>query len=185
MAQFGWNLDLKRCVGCHACAVSCKAENNTEPQQSPLPMRNGRAVAVNYRAVIYVDGGAYPTPTRTFVTMSCNHCANPACLPACPVAAITKDAMTGVVLIDQAKCIGCRYCEWTCPYGAPQFNVATGKVEKCTACTHRLAKGEAPACVTTCTGRALTFTTTFAGDNGTPPPQFASTSLTHPSIKFL
>ncbi len=186
MAQFGWNLSLKRCVGCHACMVACKAENNTEPQQSPLTVHYGRAVAVNYRFVHTVDGGAYPTPTRTFVTMACNHCANPACLASCPVGAIAKDAATGLVQIDQAQCIGCRYCEWACPYGAPQFNAATQKVEKCTGCAHRLAKGLAPACVTTCPAKALTYTNSFdqAGGNGSVPAGFADPAATHPAIKF-
>jgi Fe-S-cluster-containing dehydrogenase component len=187
MPQFGWILDLKRCVGCHACAVACKAENNTSPEQSPLVVRYGRAVAVNYRFVLDVEGGAYPAPTRAFITMGCNHCESPACLASCPVAAITKDADTGLVLIDQAACIGCRYCEWACPYGAPQFNATTGLVEKCTGCYHRAAKGLPPACATTCSGRALNYTTEFdaGGGNGSPPEGFADASLTHPSIRFL
>ena len=191
MAQFGWLLDLKRCVGCHACSVACKAENNTAPQQSPLTVRNGRAVAVNYRFVHNVDGGAYPHPTRTFVTMACHHCEHPACLASCPVGAITKlataDKRNGLVLIDQATCIGCRYCEWACPYGAPRFNEITGKVEKCTGCQHRLAKDLPPACATTCSGRALNWTDAFdfAGGYGTTPTGFASVSLTHPAIRFL
>jgi len=187
MAQFGWNLSLKRCVGCHACMVACKSENNTEPQQAPLIVQYGRAVAVNYRIVNTVDSGAYPASKRTFVTMSCNHCVDPACLASCPVAAIKKDAATGLVQIDQATCIGCRYCEWACPYGAPQFNATTQKAEKCTGCAHRLAKGLPPACVTTCPAKALTYTATFdtAGGNGTVPTGFSDPTGTHPSIKFL
>lgn len=187
MAQFGWILDVKRCVGCHACAVACKAENNTAPVQTPLTVKFGKAVAVNYRFVFEMDEGTYPNVKRTFITMACHHCAQPACLPACPVAAIAKDATTGLVQIDQDACVGCRRCNWACPYGAPQFNEATKKLEKCTGCTHRLAVGLQPACVTTCTAKALTFTTDFAavGGHGVPPTGFASPAYTLPSIQFL
>lgn len=186
MPQFGWNLSLKRCVGCHACAVACKAENNTEPQVSPLKVTNGFPEAVNYRFVHQINEGAYPAPKTTFVTQACNHCKGPGCLKSCPVQAITKDANTGIVLIDQALCIGCRYCEWACPYGAPQFNAATGKVEKCTGCNHRIAKGLQPACATTCSARALNHTADFdlTGGHGAKPAQFADPAMTNPSIKF-
>lgn len=188
MPQFGWQLDLNRCVGCHACSVACKAENNTSPLESPLTVRpGGKAVAVNYRFVFQVDEGTYPAVKRTFVTMACHHCAKPACLPACPVAAITKDPDTGLVQIDQDRCVGCRRCAWACPYGAPQFNETTRKVEKCTGCAHRLSRGLPPACVTTCTARALTFTTDFdaSAGRGVPPKGFASPALTLPSIRFV
>ena len=101
MPQFGWNLDLRRCVGCNGCAVACKAEMNTPPVQSPMTVRYGKAVAVNYRMVYTVDGGAYPTPTRTFVDV--HHCASPACSPLPPVGAIAKDAATGLVSIDDSS----------------------------------------------------------------------------------
>jgi len=167
--------------------VACKAENNTAPTGSPLTVKHGKPEAVNYRFVFEVDEGTYPNVKRTFVTMSCHHCAKPSCLPACPVAAITKDVNTGLVQIDQDACVGCRRCGWACPYGAPQFNAATNKVEKCTGCTHRLAVGLQPACVTTCTSRALTFTNDFnpANGRGVPPRGFASPAYTLPSIQFL
>jgi len=185
--QFGWHLDLGRCIGCHACAVACKAENNTAPQVAPLAVRFGRAVAVNYRFVFEVGEGSYPNVRRTFVTLACHHCAEPACVPACPVAAVTKSSETGLVQIDQDRCVGCRRCGWACPYGAPQFNETTRRVEKCTGCVHRLAKDLAPACVTTCPARALQFTRDFdaAAPRGVPPKGFASPASTLPSIRFL
>lgn len=185
MPQFGWTLDLRRCVGCSGCAIACKAEQNTAPVLSPLTVRHGRAVAVDYRQVVTIEDGTYPTVTRTFVTMACHHCAAPACLASCPVDAISKDAMTGLVRIDQATCIGCRYCQWACPYGAPQFNEETAKVEKCTGCAHRIAAGLGPACAATCPARALSYTTDFRADAAsTPPDGFGDPSLTRPSINF-
>lgn len=192
MPQYGWNIDLTRCVGCHACSVACKAENNTAPQwtygspASDLVVRNGKAVAVNYREVLYVEGGTFPAPTRTFVTMSCNHCAEPACLKSCPVEAISKRDSDGIVLIDYEACIGCKYCLWACPYGAPKFNEATKKVEKCTFCVQRLEAGLKPACVTTCAGRALNFVTDFpeSSSGAGAPPGFALPDNTKPSTLF-
>ncbi|MBI2933532.1 MAG: 4Fe-4S dicluster domain-containing protein [Planctomycetes bacterium] len=186
MPQYGWTIDLTKCVGCHGCAVACKAENNTAPQTAPLVVRNARAVAVNYRRVLYRWAGAYPTPTLTFVTSACNHCANPACMPACPVGAISKRAADGIVLIDYDRCIGCKYCLWACPYGAPQFNETTEKVEKCTFCVQRIDAGLKPACVTTCAGRALNFVTNFdSGQSGqSAPAGFAPANHTRPSVLF-
>jgi anaerobic dimethyl sulfoxide reductase subunit B (iron-sulfur subunit) len=186
MAQLGWMIDLSRCIGCHACAVACKAENNTSPQTAPLPMRSGRPVGVNWRRVIQRENGSYPTPSRTFVTMACNHCSEPACRKACPVDAISKRASDGIVLIDQSLCIGCRDCLWACPYGAPQLNGETGKFEKCTLCVHRIDAGLQPACVTTCPGRALTLETFDPAHSGEGAPAgFAAPIYTIPSVRFL
>lgn len=183
MAQIGWIIDLTRCVGCHTCTVACIAENNTIPADTNLQVRNGKAVAVKYRRVIEREIGVFPNVKREFVTMSCHHCAQPACMKACPVDAITKRASDGVVLIDQDKCIGCRYCAWACPYGAPQFNEATGKVEKCTFCQHRLAAGLQPACVSACLGKAIRFGYDVGGP-GQVPEGFADPGLTGPSVRW-
>lgn len=186
MANMGWIIDLTRCVGCHACAVACKSENNTAPAVSPLQVRNGKATTVNWRTVLVRESGLYPDPKITFVTMACNHCVEPACLKACPVDAISKRA-DGIVLIDYDKCIGCKYCIWACPYGAPQFNEGTRKVEKCTFCVHRIDDGLVPACVTTCTGRALTFVRDFAAAQSGQgaPAGFADPSFTLPAVRFV
>ncbi|MBI2890269.1 MAG: 4Fe-4S dicluster domain-containing protein [Nitrospirae bacterium] len=192
MGQFGWKLDLGKCVGCHSCAISCKAENNTYPQTSPLEMTPaGKVKSVNYRFVYYFEEGTFPAVKMTFLTTACNHCKEPACLKSCPVGAISKrpaddPTAPGVVLIDQNKCIGCKYCIWACPYGAPQFNSRTNKVEKCTGCIHRLEQGLLPACVTTCAGRALTHTLDFQdGDSGkNKPSNFSDEKFTKPSIQF-
>lgn len=190
MAQRGWLIDLGRCIGCHSCTVACKAENNTAPLLPPLLFKGGnlqRPRHLSYRWVIVQEGGTYPNFWRTFVTSACNHCKEPACMKSCPVDAISKRAPDGIVLIDQEKCIGCRYCVWACPYGAPQWNDATQKVEKCTMCVSRIDKGLQPACATTCVGKALTYVADFdsakSGENA--PDGFANPATTIPSVRFV
>lgn len=184
MAQLGWILDLTKCVGCHSCAVACKSENNTVPQTSPLTVRNGKAVTVDYRRVFELESGVYPDVSREFVSMACNHCAEPACMKSCPVGAISKRSSDGIVLIDQEKCNGCKYCVWACPWGAPRFSEITKKVEKCTLCVHRIDAGLQPSCVTTCVGRALKIGTDV-GRTRIIPNGFADPELTGASIRFL
>lgn len=213
MGQRGWLIDLGKCIGCESCTVACKAEWNTAPLESPLEFKDGCAgdladdpdfagclaqpKHLSYRWVIFQEGGQYPNPTRLFITSACNHCDKPSCMAACPLTnekdptnprnVITKRASDGVVLINQETCIGCRYCMWACPYGAPQFNEATRKVEKCTFCVHRLDAGLQPACVTTCVGRALYMVEDFdlveSGQNA--PPGFANPRLTTPAVQFV
>ena len=195
MTQFGWLVDLDKCTGCDTCTIACKSENNTRPLGSPMPFKNGNGVVpdhVSYRWVVKKESGEYPTPAVTFVTSACNHCEQPACQPACPVGAISKRAEDGIVLIDQDVCIGCKQCIHACPYGAPQFNSVTEKVEKCTFCVHRLYDGTGertefePACVTSCVGNALHLVENFelaeSGQNA--PDGFADPSLTVPAVKF-
>ncbi|MHB8779415.1 MAG: 4Fe-4S dicluster domain-containing protein, partial [Anaerolineales bacterium] len=90
------------------------------------------------------------------VSSACMHCENAICMEVCPAAAISKRA-DGIVLIDQDKCIGCRYCSWACPYGAPQFNEDLGVMTKCNMCADLVDKGERPACVESCPYRAMDF----------------------------
>jgi tetrathionate reductase subunit B len=147
--QYTLWIDLEHCIGCNACTMACKAENNTP-------------VGVDYTRVIEIEEGdfrdAHTTPNVhvTFVPMPCMHCGRPACQAACPVGAITKRE-DGIVLINKDKCIGCRYCSWACPYGAPQFNAEARVMEKCTLCVHRVDKGLLPACVNTCPAKVRFF----------------------------
>jgi anaerobic dimethyl sulfoxide reductase subunit B (iron-sulfur subunit) len=90
------------------------------------------------------------------VSAACMHCQNPVCVQVCPAAAISKRE-DGIVLINQDKCIGCRYCSWACPYGAPQFNAEMGVMSKCNMCYDLVDKGERPACVEGCPSRAMDF----------------------------
>jgi DMSO reductase iron-sulfur subunit len=172
MPKVGWIMDLTRCIGCRSCYVACKAENRT-------PLRT------DWRYVVERENGTYPNVRREFMSLACNHCDQPACLKSCPVNAITKRASDGVVLLDQEKCIGCRYCVFACPYGAPRIDTDTNKVTKCTMCVHRLDAGLRPACEATCLTGAITFVADFAGTTEARPADFNDPALTKPNIRFV
>lgn len=181
--QIGWYYNENNCIACRACEAACK-------QEFDLP------IGVRRRRVIIREEGKYPNPKVRYLSTACNHCADPACIKACPVDAITKETQFGAVLIDQAKCNGCKRCAAACPYGAPVFNEQTGKMDKCTLCIHRLKQGLPPACVRSCPGYALWHGKLSDIDAQTTPPEvyrrplqislpkFADPKLTHPSVRF-
>lgn len=140
MSQYAIMVDIERCIGCRSCETSCKVENGATKTRNK---------------VIRID--PKEGSRLSFMSMPCMHCEQPACRQACPTGAIFKRADDGVVLIDQSKCIGCRFCAWACPYGAMGFDEERNVADKCTYCAHRLARGEQPACVTKCPGHALSF----------------------------
>ena len=153
--QKAFYFDASACNGCKACAIACKSKN-------ALP------VGINFRRVVQNGGGAwvpdpeYPEhliPSGLFaysLSVSCMHCEDPACVNVCPAKAIEKRD-DGIVLVDADKCIGCHYCEWACPYGAPQFDPDEGTMRKCDFCVDVVDQGEAPYCVAACPMRALDF----------------------------
>ncbi|HYF79701.1 MAG TPA: 4Fe-4S dicluster domain-containing protein [Symbiobacteriaceae bacterium] len=136
-------IDLRKCVTCHACTVVCKAENGVP--------------AGFFRTwVEEADMGIYPNVTRIKLPRLCNHCTNAPCENVCPVKATYK-AEGGVVVVDEEKCIGCRYCIAACPYDARYINPETGTADKCTFCLHRVEAGLEPACVSTCISHSRYF----------------------------
>lgn len=151
--QLAFYFDASACNGCKACVIACKSKNQ-------LP------VGVNWRRVHQYGGGGWtpdpdePTlirPNGIFaysMSISCMHCARPACMEACPAGGITKRP-DGVVVMDSSRCVGCRYCEWACPYGAPQFDQKTGVASKCNMCIDLIEQGQKPYCVAACVMRAL------------------------------
>jgi anaerobic dimethyl sulfoxide reductase subunit B (iron-sulfur subunit) len=152
--QLAFYFDASSCANCKACQIACQDKNDL-----PFYLRWRRVVSyggggwvphAEHEGIMVPDIFAYS------ISVACNHCENPMCADVCPAAAITKRS-DGVVLIDTDKCIGCRYCEWACPYGAPQFNEELGVMTKCTFCEDLLAVGENPACVDSCVMRALDF----------------------------
>ncbi|HEX6364286.1 MAG TPA: DmsC/YnfH family molybdoenzyme membrane anchor subunit [Albitalea sp.] len=135
---------MTKCIGCKCCVVACNEQN-------------GNPASINWRRVAEIEGGFYPQATRAYLSMGCNHCANPTCLSGCPVDAYTKDPATGIVGHSADACIGCQYCTWNCSYGVPQYNPERGVVGKCDMCQGRLALGQAPACVTACPEGAISI----------------------------
>ena len=170
MSNYAIITDLNRCTGCLACTVACKAINGVDVgnfwiktlRVGPHPIEGG--------------SGTFPDVEMYFLPVQCQHCENPACLRVCPTGATYKDEK-GRVEIAYDKCIGCRMCVAACPYtGVRSFNweepayyadFALGDadaakhekhtVEKCIFCTQRVARGEQPACVADCIGRARHF----------------------------
>jgi anaerobic dimethyl sulfoxide reductase subunit B (iron-sulfur subunit) len=140
--QYGFFVHIDRCIDCYACEVACKQW---------LGIKAGTAAP---RRVVEITSGKFPEVTRTFISLACMHCGDPACEAVCPTGAISKRAEDGVVVVDQDKCIGCHYCFFACPFGVPQYGDA-GTMEKCDFCLDRLAEGKEPACVATCPTQAL------------------------------
>lgn len=146
---FYFNAEL--CTGCKTCMIACMDKHNAPKD-------------VLWRRVLEFSGGEW-TPVGNayeqtvfayYVSIACNHCENPTCAAGCPTKAMHRDA-SGIVLIDQSRCIGCRYCEWNCPYGAPQFDPIKKKMSKCDFCIDYLEQGLPPACVAACPCRALDY----------------------------
>lgn len=195
MEQRHWVMiiDQRKCVGCHACTISCIAENHLPP-------------GVVYRPVVISESGAFPNVRLEFTPRPCMQCDQPPCVPVCPVKATWKRA-DGVVAVDYDACIGCRYCLTACPYGARTSDFGenyqdhaaagadgtavagaaacpnegkpaaeygkswdrqghqspAGNARKCHFCLHKLEQGQLPACTSTCIGRA-----TYFGDSNDP-----------------
>ncbi len=178
LEQRHWTMviDLRKCIGCSACTISCNSENVLPP-------------GVVYRPVVEEELGEYPNVTRRFIPRPCMQCDNPPCVPVCPVSATWKRP-DGIVTIDYDVCIGCRYCIMACPYNARTFDFGEqytdgtpkampyetrpnfeyqvewpresdkspiGNARKCHFCIHRIESGMLPSCTTSCIGGATYF----------------------------
>ncbi len=159
--RLGLVIDLDICVGCHACAVNCK-EWNAGGHAAPLTDSDpygADPAGVWFNRIhgyeVTNEMGDYGGRTVHF-PKSCMHCASPDCVTVCPTGASFKRAEDGIVLVDEAKCIGCKLCSWACPYGAREFDAHEGVMKKCTLCIDRIYNenleeaDRVPACVTTC-----------------------------------
>lgn len=198
--QYGFFIDQTRCIGCHACVVSCKDRNDILPGP------------VSLRKLHTEEQGSFPNSNVINTTISCNHCAEPKCIPACPYNAISKENLFGAVIIDRNKCQGAGTCITACPYKAVQRADVDGNynpdykqeplkglywqtehpANKCDMCFSLIKKGEEPTCVSTCPQRALEWgpidllkaahpeASESMGNSNI----FADPSITHPSVIF-
>ncbi|MCL4497812.1 MAG: 4Fe-4S dicluster domain-containing protein [Deltaproteobacteria bacterium] len=152
-------IDLRKCIGCQACVIACKSENNvplTVFRTVVQVMETGHMVP-DKDGIVVTDEGNYTPDTKRFnLPRMCNHCDHPSCVEVCPVKATFK-RQDGIVLIDYNVCIGCGTCLQACPYDMRFFNPVQHTADKCTFCVHRIDRGLMPACVTSCVGRARKF----------------------------
>ncbi len=139
--SWGKVIDNGLCIGCHACTIACKAEN-----QVPL--------GVTRTFVKYTEFGTFPEVDRQFQVTRCNQCADPPCVEACPVTAMFQRP-DGIVDFDGDVCIGCKACIAACPYDAIFINPESHTAEKCNFCAHRVDNGLEPACVVVCPTQAI------------------------------
>ncbi|MGA7684153.1 MAG: 4Fe-4S dicluster domain-containing protein [Terriglobales bacterium] len=143
--KYGFVIDNRKCIGCHACTVACKTENHV-----PL--------GVNRTWVKYVEKGAYPNTRRVFQVTRCNHCEKPPCVTICPTTAMYQ-RKDGIVDFNSDRCIGCKACMQACPYDSIYIDPDEGTAAKCHFCAHRTEVGLEPACVIVCPEHAI-----IAGD---------------------
>lgn len=155
-------IDVRKCTGCHACTVACKAEFE-------VPLGSHRSW------VEYIEKGTYPNASRSFLPRLCNQCSEPQCVTVCPTGATYKRKEDGIVVVESDICIGCKYCMQACPYDARFINPNTGTADKCDFCLHRVTQGLEPSCVNTCQGRARIF-----GDLNDPNSEVAKLVATEP-----
>ncbi|MBF4160920.1 4Fe-4S dicluster domain-containing protein [Nocardioides acrostichi] len=134
--RYGFAIDQRTCIGCHACTVACKTEHE-------VPVGQFRTW------VKYVDSGTFPDTTRSFGVMRCNHCTDAPCVKICPTQALYKRD-DGIVDFDNERCIGCKSCMQACPYDAIYIDENTHTAAKCNLCAHRVDDDLEPACVVVC-----------------------------------
>jgi tetrathionate reductase subunit B len=176
--RWGFGVDVNKCIGCLRCVEACKAENDVPRNAHQFRTWVERYVHIEGEESMRIDSQQDPVNIEAsgsqkeyrfadrykgakvdkafFVPKLCNQCSHPACVQVCPVGATYKTE-DGVVLVDDKRCIGCRYCIQACPYGARTFDERRGVPDKCTWCYHRITKGLQPACVDSCPTGARVF----------------------------
>jgi len=141
--RYAMAVDTRRCVGCNACVLACKAENDLSED--------------GFRDwVVTETSGRFPDLHQEIRSERCNHCDDPPCVGACPTGA-SHVSDGGAVIVDRDRCTGCKACIAACPYGARYVDSRHGYVDKCTFCLHRVRRGEQPACADVCPTRSITF----------------------------
>ena len=141
--KFGFVLDNRKCIGCHACTVACKSEHDVP-------------VGVNRTFVKQTEKGVYPDSKRLFSVTRCNHCTDAPCVEICPVECL-HIRPDGIVDFNSDRCIGCKSCMQACPYDALYIDPDTNTAAKCNYCAPRVDVGLEPACVEICPASARYF----------------------------
>lgn len=177
--RWGMAIEMKRCIGCNACVLACKAEHFVPPE-------------IFWNRIIIGEKGKYPHVTKLIFSVRCNQCAEPKCVDVCPTGA-TQKREDGIVWVDEKKCVGCRYCMVACPYqmrsfyehekeyfpgqgltehekiGKLLYPHEKGAVQKCVFCKERIDEGlkkglkpgvdrdASPACQIICPTNAIHF----------------------------
>jgi Fe-S-cluster-containing dehydrogenase component/formate-dependent nitrite reductase membrane component NrfD len=154
MTKYAFVIDQRKCIGCHACTVACKAEHDVP-------------IGVNRTWVKYIEKGEFPNSRRYFLVNRCNHCTDAPCVAICPTKALYKRA-DGIVDFDSHRCIGCKSCMQACPYDALYIDPRSHTAAKCNYCAHRTEVGLEPACVVVCPEHAI-----IAGDMHNPASELA------------
>lgn len=162
--QWAMIVDIEKCIGCRRCLSACEQENHVphEPDlyRTWLERYEMKADGSLHSELVTETGLGFGPDNGSlngfFVPKLCQQCANPPCVSVCPLNA-TFRTDDGVILMDQERCIGCKYCVVACPYGARFLNPETLVVDKCTFCYHRITKGLTPACVQACPTGARSF----------------------------
>ncbi|GAC1467480.1 MAG: polysulfide reductase NrfD [Ktedonobacteraceae bacterium] len=161
MTKYAFVIDQRKCIGCHACTVACKAEHDVP-------------VGVYRTWVKYIEKGEFPNSRRYFLVNRCNHCDDAPCVAICPTKALYKRA-DGIVDFDSNRCIGCKSCMQACPYDALYIDPNSHTAAKCNYCAHRTEVGLEPACVVVCPVHAI-----IAGDMHNPASELAQTIAREP-----
>ncbi len=161
MPTFGFLIDNRKCIGCHACTVACKSEHEVP-------------IGVDRTWVKYIEKGTFPNTRRLFTVMRCNHCDWAPCVTICPVTALYRRD-DGVIDFNSDRCIGCKACLQACPYDALYIDPVTDTAAKCNFCTHRLEQNLEPSCVVVCPERAI-----VCGDLDDPNSEISRLTQRHP-----
>jgi len=153
-------VDVTKCTACRSCQVACKNWNglpgdrtrNRGGFQNPEDLNPHNFTLIRFQEQEEPGGVQW-----LFRNDKCFHCTDPGCMKVCPVPGCIHKTPEGAVVLNSAKCIGCKYCYHACPFAIPRFDAATEKMYKCTLCHDRLAEGMIPACAKACPTGAITF----------------------------
>jgi Fe-S-cluster-containing dehydrogenase component/DMSO reductase anchor subunit len=164
----GFIFNHNKCVNCNACSAACILENGW---------------TVHPRNIFTFNSAAEHLFPIINLSLACNHCESAVCMEGCPSSAYSRETVTGAILLDEVKCIGCRYCQWNCPYDAPKFNSENRTIAKCNLCYSGLIEGRQPACSSACSTGALKFGQLTETDSYGDYPWFPDKKL-NPAIEF-